>query len=99
MAGSISADIQAVRNLANTFFEYADATANLESGSLRPLLPEITDNFQGNAAEALSQVLIALSQDTQSAGRQLSELGALLNNVAQKLEEADAAMTEATSAT
>jgi WXG100 family type VII secretion target len=78
-----------IRALAKKLAQTASAVSDVNSSTLKGVLKEMPDNFQGSAAEALQESVNELMTDVSAIGTQLSAVSQALYNLAAKVEYAD----------
>lgn len=87
-------DTGEIRRAARKIKSCAENLADSAEPKLNRVRREIPDNFQGKAAEALSERVDDLYSDVRSIGKGLKSLYRALINYAEALEEADRKMAE-----
>jgi WXG100 family type VII secretion target len=78
-----------IRALAKKLAQTASAVSDVNSSTLKGVLKEMPDNFQGSAADALQESVNELMTDVSAIGTQLSAVSQALYNLAAKVEYAD----------
>lgn len=82
-------DADKIRALARQLSRTANAVADVNTDSLKGVLKEMPDNFQGSASAALQESVGELMSDVSSISSHLSAVSSALYKLAARVEYAD----------